>query len=50
MMAWLYQHGGYAMLLVFFIIFSGVALWVYLPRNRQRLEDFRNIPFKGEGH
>lgn len=47
MMEWLWQNSGYVVLVAFFVGFCGVALWIYLPRNRRRLEDMRNIPFEG---
>ena len=31
-------------LLFFFAVFLVVAIWAYLPANRQRLESYKNIP------
>lgn len=46
MIEWISQHGGYALLLVFFIAFTGIGVWAYLPVNRSKLEQHRNIPFR----
>lgn len=37
---------GTISLLFFFIIFSGVTIWAYRPKNRDRLESYREIPFR----
>lgn len=35
-------------LLFFFTIFVAIAIWVLLPRNKQRLEKLKNIPLEDE--
>lgn len=46
MTEWLWQSSGYIALLTFFGGFCAMAVWIYLPRNRKRLESFREIPFE----
>lgn len=46
MMSWLSQYSGYLVLIAFFAAFSGTVIWAYWPVNRDRLEQYRNIPFK----
>ena len=48
MMEWLVQFSGYIVLIGFFSAFVGVALWAYRPSNKDKLEQHRNIPFKGD--
>lgn len=33
-------------LLFFFAVFVGIAVWVMLPKNKQRIEELKNIPLK----
>jgi cbb3-type cytochrome oxidase subunit 3 len=37
---------GITGLLFFFAIFVGVAIWAYLPRNKQKIEAYKQIPLK----
>lgn len=37
-----------ATLLLFFLLFSGIAVWAYLPSNRARLEAQALIPLDDE--
>ena len=46
MMDWLVQHGPLVATLCFFVGFVGIALWAYLPRNRERMNQYGQIPFK----
>lgn len=32
------------------LLFGGIVLWAYLPRNKKRFEDDANIIFKDEGN
>lgn len=38
---------GMVGLLFFFTFFVVVAVWSYMPRNRKRIEAYKNIPFEG---
>lgn len=38
--------GGVALLLVFFLVFSVIAIWVYWPSHKQKLERHAHIPLK----
>ena len=42
------QYSGYIVLVAFFAAFVGIIAWAYRPANRDRLEDYRNIPFEGD--
>lgn len=46
MIEWISQFSGYVLLLVFFTAFTGIWIWAYLPANRNKLEQHRNIPFR----
>lgn len=50
MMDWLVQHGPTVATLFFFVAFVGIALWAFLPRNRARLDQYGQIPFKERDH
>jgi cbb3-type cytochrome oxidase subunit 3 len=43
---WVAAYSGYIMLVSFFIGFVGIAVWVYRPANRAKLEKHRDIPFR----
>lgn len=47
MIEWLAQYSGYVVLIGFFAAFWGITLWTYRPANKEKLEQHRNIPFKG---
>jgi len=32
------------------LLFGGIVLWAYLPRNKKRFEEDANIIFKDEGN
>ncbi|MDP2688786.1 MAG: cbb3-type cytochrome c oxidase subunit 3 [Deltaproteobacteria bacterium] len=32
-------------LVLFFSFYCGVFIWTYWPRNREKMEEMRNIPF-----
>lgn len=44
----LFSHAdiGLSMLLFFFSIFVGIAVWAYRPANKQMLESYKQIPLK----
>ena len=44
------SNAGTVGLLFFFVIFTGIAIWAYLPRNREKLEAHKFIPIKGGEH
>jgi cbb3-type cytochrome oxidase subunit 3 len=46
MIDWLSNHGGTLVLLMFFTMFLAFALWAFLPRNKQRMEHYAQIPLK----
>ena len=37
---------GIIVLVAFTVAFIGIALWVYLPKNKQRMQAYGNIPFQ----
>jgi cbb3-type cytochrome oxidase subunit 3 len=47
MIDWLALYSGYVVLLAFFTAFVGIAVWVYFPAHKGKLEQHRDIPFKG---
>ena len=46
MIDWLAQHGQLAVLLMFFGIFMGFAVWAYRPANKAKLEKYGHIPLE----
>lgn len=40
------EHGRLAVLLLFFVMFVGFALWAYAPRNKSKMERCGEIPLK----
>lgn len=48
MIEWLSHYSGYVVLVGFFAAFTGIAIWAYRPSNRVQLENYRNIPLKGD--
>jgi cbb3-type cytochrome oxidase subunit 3 len=46
MMDWLAQNGPALTTVCFFVGFIGIAIWAYLPRNKQRIEAQGNIPLQ----
>lgn len=43
---WLAMHGQLTVLLVFFGIFVGFAVWAYAPANKAKLEKYGHIPLE----
>lgn len=37
--------GGIIVLIAFFVAFAGIALWAYLPANKDKMTQHGNIPF-----
>ncbi|MEM7070198.1 MAG: cbb3-type cytochrome c oxidase subunit 3 [Pseudomonadota bacterium] len=33
-------------LIFFFLVFVGIALWVYHPKHKKKIEALKNIPLK----
>lgn len=40
------QYSGYVMLLGFFAGFCGIAIWVFLPKNKDILNKHAEIPLR----
>ena len=47
-MTWLADNAGLTGLLFFFVVFVGIAIWLYMPGTKKRIESFANIPFEHE--
>ena len=47
-MDFLVQHSGLIVSLWFFTMFTGIALWAYLPRNKGRLQSYAQIPLEDD--
>ena len=45
-MDWLMQNGSTAVTVIFFLTFVGFGAWAYAPRNKAKMEEHGNIPFK----
>ena len=43
-------NAGMIGLLFFFIVFSGVALWVFLPSQKELIENHKYIPLAEDNH
>ena len=37
-------------LLFFFSVFVGIALWVYHPKRKSKVESYKNIPLNEDEH
>ncbi|MDE3060367.1 MAG: cbb3-type cytochrome c oxidase subunit 3 [Pseudomonadota bacterium] len=48
-MNFIVTHSGLIVSVLFFTMFSIIALWSYLPRNKQRLQSYAHIPL-GDDH
>lgn len=48
MMEFLSQNAGLIGLLFFFGVFIGIGVWAFLPKNKQRIESYKNIPLAEE--
>ena len=44
------KHSGEITSVFFFSMFVIIAFWAYLPRNKKKLQEYGNIPFKGDEH
>jgi cbb3-type cytochrome oxidase subunit 3 len=42
------DHAPLIGLLFFFVLFVAIAVWTYLPRNKNRLRSHGSIPLKDE--
>jgi cbb3-type cytochrome oxidase subunit 3 len=50
MVEWLSQYSGYAVLISFFVIFLGIAIWSYLPSRKAQIEKHKYIPLREDQH
>ncbi len=50
-MSWseLMSHFEGVLLVLMMVIFIGIAVWAYAPRNRKRMDDSAQIPMRDEG-
>lgn len=46
MIEWLSQHGGSVILVCFFSAFTGIGIWLCIPKNKARLERHAEIPLR----
>lgn len=46
MISFLGNNAGLIGLLFFFIVFVGVALWAFLPSQKQKLESYKFLPLQ----
>jgi len=49
-MDWLTHHAGLIGLLFFFTLFCGIAVWLYRPGMKTRIESLGYIPLKEDSH
>ncbi len=50
MIHWIANHAGLVGLLFFFTLFVGVAIWLFLPGMKGRLEPLAQIPLREDTH
>jgi cbb3-type cytochrome oxidase subunit 3 len=43
-------NAGMIGLLFFFIVFSGVAVWAFLPSQKEKIENHKYIPLTEDNH
>ena len=48
MIAFIVQHSGLIVSVLFFTMFSAIAIWSYLPRNKRRLQSYGHIPLESD--
>lgn len=41
---------GIIVLVGFTVAFVGIVVWIYLPRNKERINSLANIPFHEDDH
>ena len=46
MIDWLAVHGGLVVLVLFFTLFLMFAFWAYVPANKNKMDEYGQIPFK----
>ena len=39
---------GTLVLVLFFVAFVGIAIWAYLPAQRQKMKSYGEIPLRGD--
>lgn len=49
-MDFLTAHSGEITSVFFFTLFTGIACWAYLPRNKEKLQELAKIPLEGDGN
>ena len=42
------DHSGMIVSVLFFTMFTGIGIWSYLPRNKQRLQSYGDIPLEDD--
>ena len=48
MMDWVAEHGSLLVLITFFALFLGFAVWAYAPANKRKMETYGQIPLQEE--
>lgn len=46
MMDWLSTQGSVLVLVMFFLTFLAFGYWAFRPANKQKMEEYRQIPLK----
>jgi len=46
MIDWLAIHGALLVLLAFFCVFLAFAAWAYIPKNKDKMNDYGQIPLR----
>jgi len=46
MMDWLVAHGGVLVLVMFFVMFLSFAYWAFQPKNKDRMNEYGQIPLR----
>mgnify|MGYP003386828521 CR=1 FL=1 len=46
MMGWVADRAGTLGLVIFFTIFVVAVIWTFAPKNKQKLEQYGNIPLR----
>ena len=49
-MDFLFEHSGLIVSVLFFTMFTAIAIWAYLPSNKQMLQEHGSIPLKEDHH
>ena len=46
MMNWILAHGSLTVLVLFFSLFIIFGFWAFRPRNRDRMDEYGQIPLR----